>query len=804
MSILVIVESPAKAKTINKFLGDKYKVVSSVGHIRDLPKKDLGVDVENNFAPSYVIMDGKEKIVAGLIKDAKKADRVLLAADPDREGEAICFHLYELIKDVNPNVGRILFNEITKKAILQAVKEEQEINYDRVDAQQARRIVDRIMGYEISPLLWKKVKRGVSAGRVQSVGLKIICEREELIRKFISETYSTISSEIKLTSKDDIVDAKVTYVNGERLRQEAQPKSKVLSLELEEANKIVDRIKPKEWTLTKLEEKKRSKNPPPPFITSQLQQTASFTVSKTMRLAQQLYEGMDMGSGPVGLITYMRTDSVRVSDDAIADVRSFIGSNYDAAYLPATARAFKGKKGASVQDGHEAIRPTSAARTPAEVAKFLEPDQLTLYRLIWNRFVASQMAAAIFSDTTWHLTTKDDDRMSVKGQVKDFAGFETLFKLPSKDQHLPAAKEGAVVIVDSMEAKENTTKPPARYSEATLVKALEENGIGRPSTYASILTTLISREYVMKVTGRFHPTAMGIVINMLLQGYFNNIIDEGYTSSLEDRLDEIAQGKAGMNAFLAEFYKEFSIDKTNADENMPSMRVGGLDAHQNCPTCEKPLVIKVSKYGPYLSCSAYPDCEFTQDMKGIEAEIDEENVVHECPKCGADMDKKKGRFGPYLECTRFTDCQTRVPIKKKPSAQTEPVATGEDCPDCSKPLVEREGRFGKFISCSGYPKCKYIKNDKKKEVVSTGVGCPLCKKGTIIEKNSRRGVFYGCDKYPKCKFTSNKKPIAEACDECQFPVTFERITKRDGHEKMCTQKECGHKVPFEETKKSKV
>ncbi len=801
---LVIVESPAKAKTINKVLGRNFVVRASMGHVRDLPKSKLGVDVEHGFIPDYVVIPKKQKVLSDLKHEAQKVKAIYLAPDPDREGEAISFHLAEELVRKDTKVYRIRFNEITKNAIQQAIKTPLEINKDKVDAQQARRVLDRLVGYQISPLLWDKVRRGLSAGRVQSVALRIVCEREREIKAFQSDEYWSIHMDLQATAPP-VFEAKVTKKNGKtiELKDEASTLSVVANLEKNDV------------TVSKVTAKERRRNPVPPFITSKLQQEGArklgFTAKRTMIVAQRLYEGIELGDeGPIGLITYMRTDSTRVANEAIAEVREYINERYGTTLLPTKPTVYKSKKGA--QDAHEAIRPTSAFRDPDSVAPYLDRDEIKLYKLIWNRFVASQMSPAIFDETIIEITC-GQYTLRARGSVLKFKGFLAVYEEgkdedPSKkvsenetptkadgSKELPQLNEGELLKAIKIKPEQHFTQPPARFTEASLVKELEEKGIGRPSTYASILSVLIDREYVNKVERKFVPTELGHLVTDLLLESFADIMETAYTARMEELLDEIEDGKANYLTTIDDFYKKFSKDLEQAKEKMTNVKAMEVETEEICDKCENKMVIKWGRFGHFLACSGYPDCRNTREIQThINKESEETDSVNSetCEKCERPMVLKKGRYGQFLACSGYPDCKNTRRILRSEDGTLETKKDqllDELCPKCNNQLVIKVGRYGEFTACSAYPECKHI---KQKEV---GLTCPKDEcKGQVVERRSRRGkLFYGCSQYPSCDFTSWHMPVKEPCPNCGYPVLFEKSTKRDGAHLACTQDGCNYK-----------
>ena len=795
---LVIVESPAKAKTINKYLGKDFIVKASLGHIKDLPKRDLAVDVEHGFEPRYEVIEGKKKLVAELKQAARKVQDVYLAADPDREGEAICSHLQEELseKKNGPRIYRVMFNEITKKAVTKAFEKPGQVDVNLVDAQQARRVLDRLVGYKISPLLWDKVRRGLSAGRVQTVALRVIVEREREIRAFLAKEYWTIDADLA-AKKPPGLTARLARVNG----QTAEIGS------TEAANGVVAALEDAAYTVQSVSTREKRRFPVAPFITSTLQQESSrklrFSVKRTMMLAQRLYEGVEVGKDTVGLITYMRTDSTRVSEDAIKDVRDFIGERYGREYLPDSANFYKSKKGA--QDAHEAVRPTSMAYSPEVVDKYLQEDERKVYRLIWNRFVASQMMPALYDQTTIDVSAKgnngDDYLFRATGSVEKFDGFRKVYK-EGKDQldeedeeekhHLPLVTEGESLRFKAIRPEQHFTEPPPRYNEATLVKRLESDGVGRPSTYASILSTIQEREYVKKDGGRFTPTELGMVVTDLLLESFDDIFDVTYTARMEAELDEIEEGKIDWRVAMQEFYERFDKDLKHAEEHMTNIKRMEKPTGLPCEKCGKPLVIKWGKHGSFIACTGYPDCTYTReltvDLPDVDkADLSEQGEEEYCENCGRPMVLKKGRFGTFFACTGYPDCKTTKQIggqQKKPDQKLDEIY-----PQCGNNLVLKTGRFGEFTACSNYPTCKYVKQK------TIGVKCPECNEGEVVERRSKRGkTFYGCNRWPECNFVAWGKPVPEKCPQCGSPYMIEKWLKA-GTVWQCPNAECKHKQP---------
>jgi DNA topoisomerase-1 len=759
---LVIVESPSKARTLTKYLGRDYTVKASVGHVIDLPKSKIGVDVERDFRPEYQVIPGKKKILDELKKAAKDKDKVYLAPDPDREGEAIAWHIANYLGNKR-KILRVRFNEITKKAVQDALKNPTEIDQKLFEAQTARRILDRLVGYELSPLLWKKVRRGLSAGRVQSVAVRLIVEREREIKGFEAVEYWSIEARLEgpkpppFTAK--LFKIRGARLDGEKLRIENEVAAKALVAEVEDAT----------WKVTSVETKERKRHPAPPFITSRLQQEASrkhgFNPRRTMSIAQKLYEGIELGDeGAVGLITYMRTDSTRLSADALSHVRGYIAEKYGAAYLPDPPNFYRSKKDA--QDAHEAIRPTSIEWPPERVAPFLQRDELALYTLIWNRFVACQMTSARYDQTTVDVEAKEL-LFRATGQVMRFDGFMRVYlegrddiAAPTEEEEgegktLPELHEGDILkLVEPLKPEQHFTAPPPRYTQASLIKELEEKGIGRPSTYATIVGTILNREYVREdQQKRLGPTHLGELVTDLLVGSFPDVLNVEFTAGMEDELDKIEEGSENWVTAIRNFYRPFEKDLAEAKEKMPSVKGEGQKTDLVCDKCQSPMVIKWGRNGEFLACSAYPECGNTK------------NFV-------------------YAE-----DGSIKI---------DEPEAPKEPCPKCGKPLAVRFSKFGKFIGCTGYPDCDY-KHSMKAPPRSIGMVCPDCGKGDVEERQSRRGKpFYGCNRYPECKFATWDPPVAEPCPDCDAKYLVEKATKRDGRFRKCVQPGCNYRESMEE------
>jgi DNA topoisomerase-1 len=797
---LVIVESPAKAKTINKFIGKDYVVKASVGHVRDLPKSEIGVD-ETTFLPTYEVLEGKEKVVSELRAAAKKADVIYIASDPDREGEAIGWHVVSLLGNDATKVRRVLFHEITKNAVRRAMEQPREIDMNKVNAQQARRVLDRLVGYKLSPLLWDKVRRGLSAGRVQSVAMKMIVDREEEITAFKPVEYWSFAAKLDNNVPPPFT-AKLTKVGGKKAEVGNE----------EDARKIEAALKSGSYVVEQVARKEKKQSAAPPFITSTLQRAAynryKYPVKRTMQIAQKLYEGKELGQyGLVGLITYMRTDSVRISDDAITEVRQYIGTKYGADILPEKPNVYKVKKAAQAQEAHEAIRPTSLEFDPDTIKDHLTKEEYYLYKMIWDRFVASQMKPALF-DVTDADIANGPYTLRASGEVLKFPGFLAVFRDTAKDDDdeensdndkaLPPLNEGDVLRLIELDTKQNFTQPPPRYTEATLVKALEENGIGRPSTYGQILTVIQARDYTYKHEGKFHPTQLGMVVTRLLKESFADILDESYTARLEEELDEIEEGKLEWTTALRDFSEKFNKDLVRAGKEMVEVKRAGLETDEKCENCGAPMVIKFGRFGEFLACTNYPECKTTKEMaKGHAAEAEAEGEQIVCEKCGKPMQLKRSRFGQFYACTGYPECKhTKDPRLLKANIPTDPQPP---CENCGKEMVLKSGRYGPFFSCSGYPDCKTIRKlngGKSTPPKPTGVKCPNCNEGDLLERTSRRGIFYSCSRYPKCDFSLNNRPVARPCPKCGAAYLLEKETKREGHIEYCNNPECDYKAPI--------
>ncbi len=741
---LVIVESPAKANTINKFLGSDFIVKASVGHVKDLPEKELGVDIEHDFEPSYVTIRGRGKIIKELKRVSQNIGKIYLAPDPDREGEAIAWHIAEELKDHGKRIYRVLVNEITKKAVLEAIKNPVELQRSKYEAQQARRILDRLVGYQISPLLWDKVRRGLSAGRVQSVAVRMICEREKEVNTFISKEYWTITTRFRKLASEDAFEAKLAKVKGKKADISTEAKVKEIMQELDKVDFIVSRV----------ERKERKRYSSPPFITSKLQQEAArklrFSAKKTMMVAQRLYEGIELGeAGSVGLITYMRTDSTRVSEGALKDVRNYISRRFGDPFRPPKPIHYKSKKGA--QDAHEAIRPASIEMEPERIAPYLDKDKRALYQLIWDRFVASQMMPALFDQTTVEVEAKDY-LFSATGSIQRFPGFMALYvegqdeekEDEEKKPGLPELQEGERLTLLSISPEQHFTQPPPRFSEATLVKELEEKGIGRPSTYATILSTIQEKDYIRFEKGRFIPTELGLLVTELLVRNFPHILDVEFTAQMEDKLDKIEEEKVGWVRVLKQFYGPFSESVEKAKTTMRNVKREAEMTDISCDVCGNSMVIKWGKMGQFLACSTYPKCKNTKDF------------------------------------SRNGDGRIVIETQKE---------TEDRCDRCGRPMVIKNGKFGKFLACSDYPRCQTTKP------LTLGIPCPNegCG-GELVERRTRRGkVFYGCSHFPRCKFATWGRPIRGKCPDCGVPFLIEKSSKRGEVTLHCVKDGCKYK-----------
>jgi DNA topoisomerase I len=745
---LLIVESPAKAKTITRYLGPSFEVLASYGHVRDLLPKEGAVDPDNDFAMRYELIAKNEKHVDAIAKAMRKADALYLATDLDREGEAISWHLQEVLRErkvlAEKPVYRVVFHEITKRAIEDAVQNPRDLSMDLVNAQQARRALDFLVGFKLSPLLWKKIRRGLSAGRVQSPALRLIVEREEEIEAFKTREYWTIESDLDHAEQAFI--ARLVEFQNEKLKQF----SLTNQVDAERVRKILVGLAEGRLQVIKIEKKQRKRHPAPPFITSTMQQEAvrklGFTAQRTMRIAQQLYEGVDAGAGLVGLITYMRTDSVSLANEAVEEIRDFVAERY----------GYK-TKAKNAQEAHEAIRPTSVVRTPAELKGHLSPEQFKLYELIWKRTVACQMIDATIDMVAADLTCGAGNIFRANGSTVADPGYMAVYLEGTDDKKdepesgmLPAMAVGDSITLRDIRADQHFTEPPPRYTEATLVKALEEFGIGRPSTYASIISTLQQREYVELDSKRFKPTDVGRVVNKFLTEHFTDYVDYNFTARLEDELDAVSRGEKEWTPLLREFWQTFKALLDVKAETVQRKDVTQELIEEECPKCSKPLSSRLGRRGRFIGCTGYPDCDYTRS-------VDEDAAAAAAPE----------------------------------------VVEGRVCPDCESPLIMRQGRYGKFIGCSAYPKCKHIESLDKP--ADTGVSCPECNKGTLLKRKSRRGkIFYSCATYPDCKYAVWNEPVVGPCPKCNWPILTVKTTKRRGTEKVCPQADCKHAEPFEQ------
>ena len=728
MKNLLIVESPAKAKTIGKFLGKNYVVKASVGHVRDLPKSKIGIDIDNNFEPNYITIRGKGDVIKELKKEAKKADNVFLATDPDREGEAISWHLAKILKLDENKAIRVEFNEITKDAIKNASKNPRKINIDLVDAQQARRVLDRLVGYNISPLLWKKIRKGLSAGRVQSVALKLIIDKEREIMDFKSEEYWTLELEIKKLRKKFIAKY-VGYYENDKIK-------KVKIKNEDEINKILESINKEKALVMKIDKSKSYSKPSAPFTTSSLQQEANrrlnFTSRKTMMVAQQLYEGVNVkGEGSVGLVTYIRTDSFRLSDEAVVSAKDFILSNYGENYYKNRVFTKTKKNENKIQDAHEAIRPTSLLRSPEMLKDSLTSDQYKLYNLIWKRFVACQMQDAEY-DVTKVLFNNNDNIFESSGKILKFDGFKIVYKYTDEkdDKLFPDMEVNEEMEISNIDPQQHFTQPPARYTEASLIKDLEEKGIGRPSTYAPTITTITGREYVAKEKGYLFPTDMGFLVTEMMEKYFSKIVDEKFTAELENHLDDVANGNIKWRSIISDFYKGFRNDLDVAEKEMEEIEIKDEVSDVKCENCGEFMVIKSGRYGKFLACPNYPECKNTKPLNGKEA-AEETNEI--CEKCGSKMLKRKGRYGEFLACSDYPKCKNAKPIIK---------TIDVSCPRCGGKVAVKYSKAGRrFFGCSNYPDCNYISWFEP-----TKEKCPDCNELMVLKNNEPTCINKNCKK----------------------------------------------------------
>ncbi len=759
---LVIVESPAKAKTIEKFLGKDYRVLASYGHVRALPSKQGSVDIEHDFTPKYAVLPESKKHIDAIKKEMKSADVLLLATDPDREGEAIAWHLLAALgldkKKPEFPVQRVVFHEITRNAITDAVANPRDISLDLVDAQQARSVLDYLVGFNLSPFLWKKIRYGLSAGRVQSVALRLICEREKEIAAFQEQEYWTIAAQLANMVGQNF-SANLVEAQGKKLAKFDIPNQKA-------ADQIVHSLERCQaepgcaYRVEKITRSERKRSPAPPFTTSTLQQEAArklgFSARKTMMTAQRLYEGVDIGEGTVGLITYMRTDSVVLSSQALTEAREVITALYGKEYALGKPRFFK-NRAKNAQEAHEAIRPTYIGKTPAELKKFLAPDQFKLYDLIWKRTVACQMAEALLDQTTVEISAGSGFRFRANGTVIRFPGFMKLYiegvddESEEKEGVLPPLAEGEELTLVKLLPEQHFTQPPPRYSEATLVKTLEEYGIGRPSTYASILNTLVERKYAKLDKKRFIPEDVGMVVNDLLVNHFTRYVDYNFTANLEEELDQVSRGEKKWKPLMHEFWEPFHKLLKQKEGEVSKSSLTTEATGESCPECGKELVVKLGKFGKFFACSGYPECKYIRKMEKEKAE------------------------------------------------QAEPVYSEEKCSKCGSPMLIKEGRYGKYLACSAYPGCKNIQPLVKPK--GTGVTCPECKEGELTEKKSRYGkMFYSCNRYPQCKFALWDPPVEKKCPKCGFPLLVKKIYKREGEFLKCPNGECDYKEGGKEKK----
>ena len=757
---LVIVESPAKAKTIERYLGKEFKVMASYGHVRDLIPKTGAVDPDNHFAMKYQLIEKNSHHVDTLIKATKKSDAVYLATDPDREGEAISWHVYEILNEKKllekKPIHRVVFYEITQSAVNKAIANPRELSMSLVNAQQARRALDFLVGFNLSPLLWKKIRRGLSAGRVQSPALRMIVEREEEIEQFQAQEYWTIEADLKFKQQD--FSAKLNQYQGDKVEQftisNAAQASQVRQTLLDAADGHLN--------VVKVDKKQRKRHPSPPFITSTMQQEAvrklGFTAKRAMRTAQQLYEGVDIGMGSVGLITYMRTDSVNLADEAIDELRDLIAKRYGADDVPDKPRVFK-TKSKNAQEAHEAIRPTSVKRTPDQLKEHLSPDQFKLYNLIWKRTVASQMMHATIDTVAVDLSSGEGNLFRANGSTIKNPGFIKVYqegddsgkKDKNEEKLLPVMAAGDIIPLQEIRNEQHFTEPPPRFSEASLVKALEEHGIGRPSTYATIISTLQTREYVVLDSKRFRPTDVGRIVKKFLTKFFTQYVDYDFTARLEDELDAISRGEKEWIPLLDSFWDPFKHLIDDTEKNVKRSDVTQEETDEKCPECQKPLVIRLGRNGRFVGCTGYPDCGYTHSLEGSEG------------RNNAEPD----------------------------------IVVDHPCPECHSPLQVKVGRYGKFIGCSAYPNCKHIEPLEKPK--DTGVTCPSCKVGTMLLRKSRKGkIFYSCSKYPDCRYAIWDEPIDEPCPKCSWPILTIKTTKRSGNSKLCPQKDCDFRAAIED------
>jgi DNA topoisomerase-1 len=805
---LVIVESPAKARTISNYLKNEYVIKASVGHIKDLPGSRLGVEIDKGFTPEYQVIQGKAKVLKEIKNAAEKAKEIYIATDPDREGEAIAWHIAEEIDRGAGNIHRVLFNEITARAIREAMLKPERLNQNKFEAQQARRILDRLVGYLVSPLLWDKVRRGLSAGRVQTVAVRVICEREEEIRKFIAQEYWSIEASLEGKNPPPFK-AFLARIDSQKAEIKNGAEAQAIKKDLASLPFLVKQI----------ERKERRKNPPPPYITSQIQQEAwrklRFTAKKTMSIAQRLYEGIEIGpEGPVGLITYMRTDSVRIAPEALEMVRQFIQEKFGPSYLPEKPNFYKSRK--TAQEAHEAIRPTSMKYDPATVKAFLSKDQLALYELIWNRFVACQMNPAVYDQTSVDIEA-GKYTLRANGSILLFPGFMALYieaveengNGEDKEGKLPELTEGEILKLLELLPEQHFTQPPARYSEATLIKELEEKGIGRPSTYASILDNIQEREYVAKDKGRLFPTELGCLVTNLLVAHFQDIFDVQFTAQMEDELDKVEEGEMKWTRALEDFYDPFQKDLEKAKVEMEDIKWKGIATELKCDKCDSPMVIKLGRNGQFLACSNYPACKNTKEFQRNEAgEIQVVEAVplqETCDKCGSPMIIKTGRFGKFLACSNYPKCKNTKKMMVNGEGKLEVAqdeVSSEVCDKCGAAMVIKAGRFGKFLACSNYPECKNTKKigaegkgtAEGAQPVPVGEDCEKCG-APLVYRKGRFGPFIACSNYPTCRYTKRVTKIPEGAEEAAAAAKPEeqkpaapKAEKKEGAEKKTRKK----------------
>ncbi|MBN2373405.1 type I DNA topoisomerase [bacterium] len=793
---LIIVESPTKVRTLKKFLSSDYMIKASVGHVKDLPQKRLGVDVNNGFKPEYITIHGKAKVLNEIKKIAEGAEKIFLAPDPDREGEAISWHIANELDVDKDRIYRVLFNEITKSAVKMGLEKPGRIDIDKVNAQQTRRIMDRLVGYQISPILWEKVKWGLSAGRVQSVAVRLICEREREITAFEPQEYWTITASLEGDTPPQFF-AKLHQYKGK----------KITIPDKSHADAILDAIKGELYQVKKIVKKDQKRRPLPPFITSTLQQEASrlyrFPAKKTMLIAQRLYEGKDLGeAGSVGMITYMRTDSTRLAVEAINEARDYIVGNFGSEYCPSAPRVYKSRK--TAQEAHEAIRPTSVSREPESVRRFLTPDEFCIYSLIWKRFLACQISDALFDINT--IDIKAGEYMfRATGSVMRFDGYLRLYQSKTKrmiqdeedgqdkedTKALPPLKEGESLKLEELIPKQHFTQPPPRYSEATLIRELEEKGIGRPSTYATILGTIVDREYVVSKERQLYPTELGFIITDLLVENFPQVLNVQFTAMMEDRLDKIEDGKEDWLGTLDVFYDAFRLALEKAKNGMKNIKKEGVKTDLICDLCGQSMVIKWGRNGKFLACSAYPKCKNTKEFERTEEGrivINEPKTADQkCDKCGRDMVIRNGRYGPFLGCSGYPECNNIMPLKGQEQDRKEENVTEQKCEKCGSSMVVKNGKYGRFLACSNYPKCKHIKP------LTLGIKCPQegCG-GELTERRTRQGrLFYSCSRYPDCDYAIWGKPVLSPCPKCGYPVMQESGGKKPS--RSCGSKNCDYK-----------